>query len=125
MAKTKETTSTATATPEEEFNYFEYFKYQTLKAYYKAKLTGNSTDVIDVDIKNPNIAMNTYFYKAGAVKKIEYKTINDETGKITNIVTITGLNPLQKAISKAGKEYYVFDAQTKGRAITGAEKELE
>lgn len=114
----------AAQTEAKEFNYFDYFKFQTLKAYYTAKLKGKKTDVLDVEIKRPDINANTYFFKCGAVKKLEYKTTVDETGKVVNIVRITGLDVNKKATSKAGKEYNVFNSIIKARAFGSAEKAL-
>lgn len=107
-----------------DFNYFDFFKFQVLKAYYENLLTGKKTDELEVKIKFFDNRKSTYFYKVGAMKFIEWKTEIDEYGRMITVVKIKDLNIEAKAKSKEGKEYKVFNSLDIAKAIKSVTKAL-
>lgn len=114
-------TTTNTTT---EFNYFDFFKFQVLKAYYENLLAGKKTDELEVKVKFFDNQKSTYFYKVGAMKFVEWKTEIDEYGRMITVVKIKDLNIEAKAKSKAGKEYKVFNSIDIAKAIKSVTKAL-
>jgi hypothetical protein len=108
----------------QEFNYFDFFKFQVLKTYYENLLAGKKTDELEVKMKFFDNQKSTYFYKVGAMKFVEWKTEIDEYGRVQTIVKIKDLNIGAKAKSKAGKEYNVFNSFDIAKAIKSVTKAL-
>ena len=106
----------------QEFNYFDFFKFHVLKAYYSKLFKGETTDEITIEIKSFDNNKSYYFYKTGAMKFIKYETIYTEEGKQLTRVYIKDLNLNAKAISKTGKEYKVFNSFDIAKAVKAAQK---
>lgn len=115
---------TTAQTEEQEFNYFDFFKFQVLKAYYENLMKGEKTDELEVKVKYFDNLKSSYFYKVGAMKFVEWKTDIDEYGRVQTIVKIKDLNIEAKAKSKAGKEYKVFNSFDIAKAIKSVTKAL-
>lgn len=116
--------TTAQQTEKQEFNYFDFFKFQVLKAYYENLMKGEKTDELEVKVKYFDNLKSSYFYKVGAMKFVEWKTDIDEYGRVQTIVKIKDLNIEAKAKSKAGKEYNVFNSFDIAKAIKSVTKAL-
>lgn len=108
----------------QEFNYFDFFKFQVLKTYYENLLAGKKTDELEVKMKYFDNQKSRYFYKVGAMKFVEWKTEIDEYGRMVTAVKIKDLNIEAKAKSKQGKEYKVFNSIDIAKAIKSATKAL-
>lgn len=123
MTKTEQTQTTV-QTADEVKKYFDYFKFNLLKTYYIAKLTGKSTDELEVAFRYVNNGLNTYFARCGALKFVSTRSEYDENGKCITYIKVKDIDVNKQAISKAGKEYAVFGYSDKGKAISSAEKAL-
>jgi hypothetical protein len=120
MARTKKTETNVVAQnkgeqimtnaeTKKEFNYFDYFKFNVLKAYFAKKLKGEDTTELTIQIKYVDYNKNVWFYKNNAFKFVKLETVYDELGKQMTQIVIKDLNLDAKAISKAGKEFKVFN----------------
>ena len=116
--------TTQVKTQEQEFNYFDFFKYQVLKAYFEKAMKGEKTDELEIKIKFFDNQKSAYFYKVGALKFVEWKMEYDEYGQINTIVKIKDFNIDAKATSKTGKEYKVFNSFDIAKAVKSVTKAL-
>ncbi len=107
-----------------EFNYFDFFKFQVLKAYYENLFAGKGTEELEVKVKFFDNQKSAYFYKVGAMKFVEWKSEIDEYGRVLTIVKIKDLNIEAKAKTRQGKEYKVFNSFDIAKAVKSVTKAL-
>ena len=93
-----------------EFNYFDYLKFNVLKAYLAKKLKGEDTTELVVEIKYSDCTKNQWFCKNGAFKFVGLTVEYDELGKQKTKMVIKDLNLDATATSKAGKQFKVFNS---------------
>lgn len=122
--KTNEIQNEVKNEEKKEFNYFDYFKFNLLKAYYKTRLEGGNVNEFEFTLKYVDTNKNVYFYKTGALKFAQISTTYDENGRVVTLIKVKDLDVNKKAISKAGKEYSVFNTYDKAKAFSSAEKAL-
>lgn len=107
-----------------EFNYFEFMKFQVLKAYFTNKFKGEKTDELQITVKQMNTQGNAWFAKNGAFKFVRWETTVDEDGKMVTLVKIKDINLDAIAKSKEGKEFKVFNSFDISKAVKSAMKAL-
>ena len=121
MARTKKTETNVVAQnkgeqimtnakTEQEFNYFDYFKFNVLKTYFSKKFKGEDTTELAIEIKYVDYNKNVWFYKNNAFKFVRLETVYDELGKQKTQIIIKDLNLNATATSKAGKQFKVFNS---------------
>lgn len=110
---------------QQEFNYFEYFKFQVLKQFFIKQFRGEDTSEVTIQIKNFDNMKSTWFYKNGAMKFISWSTTFTEEGKQVVEVHIKDINLDAKATSKkTGKEFKVFSNFDIAKAVKAAQRAI-
>lgn len=121
MARTKKTETNVVAQnkgeqimtnaeTKKEFNYFDYFKFHVLKTYFSKKFKGEDTTELTIQIKYVDYDKNVWFYKNNACKFVKLEPVHDELGREMTQIVIKDLNLDATAISKAGKQFKVFNS---------------
>lgn len=108
----------------QEFNYFEFLKFQVLKAYFTSLFKGEKTNEITFTVKHLDSSKNAWFYKNGAFKFISWHSTFDENGRELIEIKIKDINLDAIAKSKEGKEFKIFNSLDISKAVKSAHKAL-
>lgn len=116
MANTKKAEATAT-TNAKEFNAFDYVKTLLVIA--------NERKENEIRMRQTNQGVLNWLQKVGAISSYEIfisDTFIDEEGKHYVLAKVEDINLNAKSISKAGKEFNVFNYYTIGKGVALAHR---